>query len=314
MNPYDALPDDCFWSRQTAIDPAPKLSFDLARDRFMTAGSCFAQHFAREIRAAGGTYVQTEPGPFSARYGNIYTCRQLAELLAQAEDPAARRDMCAVRADGRFVDLARFNAVAEGFTTEADARADRTLHLDAMKRAIADATVFVFTLGLTETWQSTLTGLVFPMCPAAVGAYDRKTQRFVNFTLDECRADLLAACQTLRRINPAIKVLLTVSPVMLVATFESRGAAQSSTASKAILRAVADEAVRHFGYVDYFPSFEIITNPKAPPTYYAADRRDVSPDGVKAVMNTFFATRFGKTVSAQDLIDAECDEVLLGRQ
>jgi hypothetical protein len=118
---------------------------------------------------------------------------------------------------------------------------------------------------------------------------------------------------------------------MLVATAEPRGVLQSSVASKSILRAVADECARHVPYIDYFPSYEIITGPQATGRFFDATLRDVNEAGVQLVMDTFFRTRvLGAGVPAQTAeqvpdsdavamevaraIQVECDEILLDQR
>src|SRR5258708_6063380 len=98
-HPYARLSDAHFWNRAVAgrelseipYDPAPKFRFNIETDRFATAGSCFAQHFGRELAGRGGHLVLAEDrhpllipedaghgyGLFSARYGNLYNTRQL---------------------------------------------------------------------------------------------------------------------------------------------------------------------------------------------------------------------------------------------
>src|SRR3954454_16031166 len=98
-HPYRSLPASAFWRRGVAevpvadVDPVVRAPFRIApSDRVATAGSCFAQHIARHLKASGFNYLVTENahplinreiaeeagyGLFTARYGNIYTARQL---------------------------------------------------------------------------------------------------------------------------------------------------------------------------------------------------------------------------------------------
>ena len=48
------------------------------------------------------------------------------------------------------------------------------------------------------------------------------------------------------------------------------------------------ESQQQAQYIDYFPSYEIISNPFKQQDYYASDRRNVCPDGVDFVMQHFF--------------------------
>jgi hypothetical protein len=127
-------------------------------------------------------------------------------------------------------------------------------------------------------------------------------------------------------------VLLTVSPVMLVASYERRGALQSSIASKSILRAAADACCSELGSVDYFPSFEIISGPQSRGMFYETNHRDVNGAGVSLVMDVFFRSRLGLARSSPGApapgiqpgqrqaeeaariaaaLQAECDEMFL---
>jgi len=47
-------------------------------------------------------------------------------------------------------------------------------------------------------------------------------------------------------------------------------------------------AVRRYGWVDYFPSYEIITGSHAAGRYYESDAREVSHLGVAHAMRCFF--------------------------
>jgi len=357
MNPYTTLPPQHHWKTQleaadlSAIDydPAPKWIFDLAVDRFATAGSCFAQHFARELRKAGGKYVESEPlhplipetsghgyGLFSARYGNIYTTRQLRELLEQAFGLSPIVNDLFQDKAGRWIDLLRMRAIPDGFSSRQECLLDRDYHLGRVKALFEMCDVFVFTLGLTECWENIELGICYPICPGVIdGAFRPNAHRFLNLSYDECLSDMRRSIELIHQANPKLRILLTVSPVMLVATFEPRGALQSSIASKAILRAVADRCVRDYDFVDYFPSFDIITGPQAAGRFYRDDRRDVTPEGVELVMNVFFRARCSNMPAvkpadtvpedkpgrsqmafARDIakaMEVECDEILLGQ-
>jgi hypothetical protein len=355
MNPYTALPPQHHWKKQleavdlAAIDydPAPKWIFDLAADRFATAGSCFAQHFARELRKAGGKYVESEPrhplipeasahgyGLFSARYGNIYTVRQLRELLEQAFGIRPPIYDLFQNKVGRWIDLSRMRAIPDGFTSREECQRDRDYHLGRVKALFDQCDVFVFTLGLTECWENTELDICYPICPAVIeNAFRPEAHRFVNLGYDDCLRDMRRSIELVHQANPNIRILLTVSPVMLIATFEPRGALQSSIASKAILRAVADRCVRDYDYVDYFPSFDIITGPQSSGRFYQPDCRDVTSEGVELVMNIFFNRRCtnrptvvptdetavpkqwksGIALAVAQAMQVECDEILLGQ-
>jgi hypothetical protein len=84
-----------------------------------------------------------------------------------------------------------------------------------------------------------------------------------------------------------VRVLLTVSPVPLIATYEERHVLTATTYSKSVLRVAAETIVRETDWVDYFPSFEIITGSFNAGMYYQPDAREVTEAGVAHVMRCF---------------------------
>ncbi|SHJ46676.1 GSCFA family protein [Roseomonas rosea] len=299
-NPYADRPDHAFWSRAVAdppggvVDPVVAAPFNLTpADRVATAGSCFAQHIARHLAASGYGHLRTEAGDpaedggFSARYGNIYTARQMLLLIDEAYGLHRPADDVWRRADGRFVDALRPRVPMNGHPSEEAVRAARSTHLGAVRRVLEDCTAFVFTLGLTETWLGE-DGTAYPLAPGVVAeAPSSMRHRFHNFTLDEVRADLLGVVERLWDVNPSARVILTVSPVPLVATMSAAHVLPATTYSKSVLRVAAQEAVDRFPHVAYFPSYEIITGPQARGAYFAPNLRAVTEEGVAAVMAVF---------------------------
>lgn len=331
-NPYRSFPDHQFWRRGVlapghgAVDPVVEADFLLDTDtRIGTAGSCFAQHIARRLAASGYSYFVTEDGEgldrversrrnygvYSARYGNVYTARQLRQLFDRAHRQFVPEDRAWRRPDGRYVDPFRPEIEPDGFDTPKLVEASRQVHFSAVRRLFAEVDVLIFTLGLTEAWRSTADGAVFPLCPMVVSDKAQpEAYEPVNFTHGEIREDLMAFLAQLHQVNPSAKVLLTVSPVPLIATFENRHVLVSTTASKAILRSVADEVCRVDPSVSYFPSFEIVANPYFEGCYFdPSDARSVKPEGVDHVMSVFLKHYAGLTFDAgMSNRSAELDE------
>lgn len=308
--PYSDLPPEAFWKscRETAgfrLDAlyAPKLALAPGM-RLATAGSCFAQNIATHVRASALHLVEAEPAPalmpaevarrfgyglFSARYGNVYTARQLRQLLEDAEDASLHEEAFWTRPDGRWIDALRPNVEPEGFDSVEEACAFRRDHLRRV-RGMFDATdVFVFTLGLTECWADRSTGRVFPVAPGVLGGtFDPARHVFVNQGFADVHEDLTEAIARLRRWAPGLKVLLTVSPVPLTATASGQHVLSATIFSKSVLRAVAgDLAVLDPG-IDYVPSYEIITGTPFRSRFYDDTLRTVTAEGVQTVMSVFF--------------------------
>lgn len=309
MNPYKELPNHRMWRRAVSqvdrqdFDPVVKPRFAIqSHDRIATAGSCFAQHISRKLGQIGFNHFVPEAGEawpeaerrrrnfgvFSARFGNIYTTRQLLQLFEEAFEGRSPTDKAWARPDGRMVDPYRPQIEPDGFGTAEAVATARAEHLAHVRAMFCEADVFVFTLGLTESWQRRDDGSVFPLAPGVVaGAFNETDYQFINLSVAEVEQDLSVFLDKLKRLNPQIKVLLTVSPVPLIATFEERHVLVATTYSKSVLRVAAESMWRKYDWVDYFPSFEIITGSYNFGTYYEDDAREVNRPGVGHAMRVF---------------------------
>jgi hypothetical protein len=250
-------------------------------------------------------------GVFSARYGNIYTVRQLLQTLEEAFGVRPKSESAWLREDGRYVDPFRPSIEPAGFESPEDVIASRRAHMADVKRMFLESDIFVFTLGLTESWVSSVSGDVFPLAPGvAGGAFDPARHKFVNFDVDEVRSDLRSFLWQLKSVNPRVKVLLTVSPVPLIATFENSHVLASTIYSKSVLRVAAEAAKRESDWVDYFPSFEIITGNFSGASYYEEDLREINSTGVSHAMRCFLSNYIAssKAEPAEETAVASEDE------
>jgi len=301
MNPYASLPETAFWDKSVAslggyeLDPVGEVPFQLvATDKIATAGSCFAQHIARHLTKKGFNYFITEYedkigaenyGVFPARFGNIYTVRQLLQLFDRAYGLFVPVDEFWMRTDGAYVDPFRPRIQTKGFASLAELLEDRQRHLGSVRKMFERCDVFIFTLGLTEGWKSSIDGAVFPLAPGVAGGTLDDRYKFHNFLVNEMVDDFNQFIRKLQSVNPSVKIVLTVSPVPLKATYEKRHVFLSNTYSKAALRVAAETLSLANAFVYYFPSYEIITSNGS--AFYESDRRTVTRRGVETVMSIF---------------------------
>jgi hypothetical protein len=325
-SPYQDRPARSFWRTGVQRQDWTKKT-DLYWRKFeitatmpiMTAGSCFAQHIATQLNKRGFKVIDSEPPPrrmpleiaqrygyrlYSARYGNIYTVRQLLQLVQNATsrhpEPAEVWEK-----DDRYYDALRPSVEPGGFERQEDVETHRESHLKAVRRALRTCKVFVFTLGLTEAWVNKETGVVYPTAPGTIaGTYDPEKYIFKNFSFQEIYEDFVAFRRRLLRLNPEVKFLITVSPVPLTATASSAHVLPATIYSKSVLRAVAGELSQKFDDVDYFPSYEIISTPFLGKIFYDDSLRAVTPEGVATVMKIFFEGQEERSAVHVDGADA----------
>jgi GSCFA family len=348
-SPYSNLDQRAYWrsavGKREPLDPGdlyhPK--FPVTRDmRVVTAGSCFAQHVGRSLRTAGYNVIDTEPFPefendataqkfgyrlYSARYGNIYTARQLMQLVDEMRG-AFQPAVPVWEKNDRFFDALRPSVEPDGLETAESVMTHRALHLSKVRQAFFRCDLMVFTFGLTEAWVHRESGTVYPTAPGTIaGQFDPDIYAFRNFDYQEIISDFEQFIQVMRKKNPDIKFLITTSPVPLTATASGNHVEVATCYSKSVLRAVCGSLCDRHDDVDYFPSYEIITSTNNRGIYFEANKRSVSSLGVKTAMEKFMAAHrpespglranekaSGRNMPSGDILsnhDEVCEDALL---
>jgi hypothetical protein len=314
-HPYRNLPASKFWKEFVTDTPWRELKLNIdpkfiirKEDKVITAGSCFAQHISRYMRKVGLEIFNAEPPhelmtqygantdsytQYSARYGNVYTSRQCLELLKQSIGEMATVEDFAEE-DGRWFDLLRPNITKKGFSSLNEAKADRRFHLTCVNKMFAQADIFIFTLGLTECWFNSVGGHTYSSCPGTIrGIFNPDLHLFRNLNFSDIECDLMSLLNYLNKHNEKLKIILTVSPIPLVATYTNQDVLLASSYSKSVLRAVAGDLQSRFENVAYFPSYEIVNHVASFGQYLSGDLREVSERGIKHVMECFLETFCG---------------------
>lgn len=343
-HPYQNLDSKAFW--HLAISKLNALEFnDIFTPKFAinksqsicAAGSCFAQHIGTQFKKRGYKFLDAERAPqfmdpediekfgfnlYSARYGNIYSIRQLLQMFQRA-DGTFKPDETVWETNGRFFDPFRPSIEPNGFETAQEVELDQIYHLKQVSSLLQKTQIFVFTFGLTEGWINKKDGAALPTCPGTIsGEFDDKKYKFHNYTHAEVMADAESFINYALKINSAIKFLFTVSPVPLTATASGQHVLPATVYSKSVLRAVCGELYNKYPQVDYFPSYELVSSHPMRAMFFNPNLRGVSNLGVAHVMNNFFGALEGnpgqnisikspsdKSEEIED--DTNCDELIL---
>lgn len=266
------------------IPPAPVID---KNTRILTFGSCFAGNIARHLGAAGFNLVgEKDAGGdvflVACNEGivNTFTIRQMFEWVYRNKAPH------------------------EPMWREAGSTLHRFSEDQRLKtRALFDsAEVFIITLGLSEVWYNRETGDVFSSSiPRSI--YDESKHGFRVSTVEENRQNLDVVYSLIREHKPDARIIMTLSPVPLVATFRNVSCVSANSVSKAILRVAVDEVIRSKSGDDrlhYWPSYEIVMEGFL--DSLREDNRHVQPD-----ILTFIMTLFEKVYCA----NGPSDDVIL---
>ena len=243
------------------------------RTRIVAFGSCFARHIAeylakREfdiVTSKGRGHDSTYLVRFAEGMVNSFAIRQQFEWALENRAPPTElwhgQDATSLEYD------------------ESVRQATRTI-LEA-------GDVFIITLGLAEVWYDEPTGGVFWRA-VPKEKYDAARHRFRVSTVAENKDNIKAIYQIIKRHRPEARVIFTLSPIPLVATFRPVSCITANWASKSILRAALDEAYREINDPErmfYWPSYEIVMDVFG--ERWADDRRHVKAAILEFIMIQF---------------------------
>jgi hypothetical protein len=301
--------------------PRPdNLGLEITRTTPMASlGSCFAREIKRRLVQNGYNYIAEETHHPAATHAsaawervyNTFCMRQIFEYTFETWAPQIRWWTAPV--SGKIQDPYRRVILYENLP---QAQADFEDHRRHSRRALEQAQVLILTLGLTEIWQDKRDGSVIslPGGPYVneggdMGRYEFRVSRYAQNLANLERIHAIMA-----RHNPACKLLVTVSPVNLWATFRTDlDVISASCNSKSTLRAAADEFVDAHENVYYFPAFEMawLYRPITGNAFLADGRENyhVNKPTVKFIMRHFFEW-YSREEDAKGAPDPEKLEVI----
>ncbi len=239
--------------------------------RITAFGSCFAANISNWLAARNYDVLTRDEGSsaYVVKCGegmvNSYVIRQQFEWAFEGK---------------RFEESLWHGYQAESYGYDEDVRRET---LDIFSRT----DLFILTFGLSEVWYDEVTGGVF-WRSIPQEAYDPARHKFRVTTVEENKDNIRAIYALIRKHRPDAKIVTTLSPVPLIATFRPVSCISANSVSKAVLRVALDELMRevgHEGYLHYWPSYEIITDVFHAP--FKQDRRHLPKAVLDFVMMLF---------------------------
>ena len=241
--------------------------------RIAAFGSCFAEHISAWLARRDFAILTRKDGNYKSsylvRFGegmvNTFALRQQFEWAFEGK-----------RAEGEL--WHGYDARAFGY--------DEDVRLAT--RALFDRTdLFIITLGLSEVWYDAVTGgVLWRAVPRE--KYDPARHRFRVSSVEENRANIRAIYDLIRTYRPTARIIFTLSPIPLVATFRPVSCITANSVSKAILRVALDDVLRDIGpegRAFYWPSYEIVTD--IFDHQWLPDRRHVKDEVLDFIMTLF---------------------------
>ncbi|MEM7525068.1 MAG: GSCFA domain-containing protein [Pseudomonadota bacterium] len=242
-----------------------------------------------------GTQVTAFGSCFAANISNWLTKRSY-NVLNKAEDAGKSYVVaCGEGMVNSFVILQQFEWAWEGKVFDQDLwhGYDTTAYgydpeVQAQTKKMFDETdVFILTFGLSEIWYDEPTGNVF-WRTIPKDAYDPERHKFRVSSVEENKDNMRKIYNLIRKHRPDAKVIFTLSPIPLQATFRDNSCMTSNAVSKGVLRIAIDEIYRELrdeGVLHYWPSYELVTDAFSQP--YKHDRRHPEDKVLDYIMMLF---------------------------
>lgn len=270
-----------------------------------SAGSCFAMEIAKVLQEEDFNYVVTELGEnpheeaiidgytlgsnkalYSANFGILFNTPSLRQLAEKAFGEREFNKYLVQAEHGLFMDPYRENVY---FKSKENYLRDYPKHVEAIRQTLLQSEVFIFTAGLNECWQLN-DGTVISRNPRN-SFYHLMEHRVL--TVEENIHNIKTFFNIVKRHNPNFKLVLTLSPVPLLATGRGKDhhIIESNTHSKAVLRVALEEVVASHPDIYYLPSYELVT--ECVPNAWKEDHRHVTEETVSKVI-TMFKQKFVK--------------------
>jgi len=248
-----------------------------------TLGSCFSRSVEERMQ---GFFLPTKSlaVPSSERPGrpngilNEYNPGTMCQRLEYAARGASFGDLCIAPEGEGFLDL----LLPEYVTPSTKERLlGRRAEVDRVYSALSACEAIIITVDVVEAWYDNAAGLYLNRIPPpSVLLADRDRFELHILDVDETRRLFERMVDVLDAIGVS-KIILTVSPVPLEATYSGRDCAMANVFSKSVLVVCATSLCHRHPHVDYFPGYEIVNS--AGQAFYDTDSVHIRDDIVDLV-------------------------------
>ncbi|GAB4016953.1 GSCFA domain-containing protein [Spirosoma koreense] len=221
--------------------------------RIVTVGSCFAEVMGRRL-ADHKLNVLNNP------FGTLFNPISIANVLTMALQGTHPDESLYIERDGIWFHYDFHSSLWA--TSQTELRDKLVDCLNQTASAIRQADFLLLTLGTAVVYRHIETGKVVANCHKMPGNLFEK----YLYQIDHLRDDLNKLVKTLHRANPALKLLLTVSPVR-----HTRDTLPLNSVSKSTLRVIAHELTTWTNWIFYFPAYELMMDDLRDYRFYDAD-------------------------------------------
>lgn len=244
--------------------------------RVVTVGSCFSDTIGRRL----GTYkVQALANPFGTVY-NPHTVHTLLMSALQGTPPA---DDGYVHHHDAFLHHDFHSEFASMHQEELTTQLLSALH--QTQAFLRQSDTLILTYGTAWVYTQLHTGKIVANC------HKVPARQFTKSLLSaaDIEASFASLYAQLKAVNPALRIILTVSPVRHI-----KDTLPLNSVSKSVLRVVCHTLSQSYKNVDYFPSYEIMVDDLRDYRFYKSDMIHPSEEAEDYIWENFVARYFNQ--------------------
>jgi len=253
-------------------DPSPeKIGLE---SPVITVGSCFADVMGQRL-AANKFNVLANP------FGNIYNPISIHALLLMAIKQSVPSEQSFIQRSAIWYNDHFHSAYSA--STKGDLQTQLTSIIEQAHNQLTLAKWLIITYGTSWVYERTDRKEIVANCHKLPASYFRKT------LLEEGQiiSSFSHLYAYLTKLNPSIRIILTVSPVRHI-----KDTLALNNVSKSLLRIACHKIVQQYSDVAYFPSYELMLDDLRDYRFYKSDMIHPTVDAEDYIWEKFSHTYF----------------------
>jgi hypothetical protein len=238
---------------RTTVSCNPSNHFIGLKSPILTIGSCFADAIGTRLKI---NKIFSTPNPF----GVIYNPHSIHKVLQYGIQNAFAPEPTYLFNNERYLNYDFHSELSS--SKQEDLQKDINNSIEAVHRVLKSAQWLIITYGTAWVYQRNDNGDIVANChkmPSTLFSKSLLTQEKIIASFDCCYNDL-------KKINPSIQIILTVSPVR-----HTKDTLELNSVSKSVLRLACHSISTAHNDVLYFPAYEIMMDDLRDYRFYKAD-------------------------------------------
>jgi len=254
------------------------------RTNITTIGSCFAQRLRDWLVANKFNYKD-------GNWDRVYSIRNIKQIMQMAFEPEKLKIVEPIWDFKGDCGDPYVKSIA-GRPTKLPCNPKRAAekiksNYKHFKKVLGNCEVLIITLGQTEVWSHKNAPETAFYAAPFIGIKDGEINHICHdLTIDEIKKEISEIMRIMKKNNPEVKVIFSISPIPLVASISDDYSAYiAAHHAKSKLHACTLEMIKDYENVYYMPSFELVN--AHPYSAFNPDGRHVPQNFANKIMNMF---------------------------